>query len=438
MWWIIMLILLAWNAWAIWPRSKPEASIPYNTFQEQIKADNVASVTIAGSLITGSFVNPIPYPPAVNTATQAANPQSPSPTPNATQYGLFLTTFPEVVGDPNLITLLNEHKVQINVTPPPSPWLSLLLTNGLPLLFLVLMLVFLGRQVSRSQSGILNFGRSKPKEYALERPEVTFNDVAGADSAKKELLEVVDFLRHPQKYHAVGARVPRGVLLVGPPGTGKTLLARAVAGEAGVPFFSISASEFVEMFVGVGASRVRDLFQRAKTTAPGIVFIDELDAVGRRRGAGIGNVNDEREQTLNQLLVEMDGFDENHEIIVLAATNRPDVLDPALLRPGRFDRQVNVGLPDRPGREGILHIHTRKLQLAPNVNLNVLAQTTIGFSGADLANLCNEAALVAASYNHTQVEMADFEQALDRIVLGETRSLLLNKKDREIVAYHES
>jgi cell division protease FtsH len=262
--------------------------------------------------------------------------------------------------------------------------------------------------------------------------------VAGEDEAKQELEEVVDFLSHPEKYHSIGARVPRGVLLVGPPGTGKTLLARAVAGEAGVPFYHISASEFVEMFVGVGASRVRDLFEKAKASAPAIVFIDELDAVGRRRGAGLGAVNDEREQTLNQLLVELDGFDDRHEVILVAATNRPDVLDPALLRPGRFDRQITVGLPDRRGREGVLRIHTRNLQLEETVNLSLLAASTTGFSGADLANLCNEAALIAARNNHQSVEMTDFEEALDRILLGAARTVLLNDHDRKVVAYHEA
>ena len=261
--------------------------------------------------------------------------------------------------------------------------------------------------------------------------------MAGADEAKTELREVVDFLREPQKYHALGARIPRGVLLVGPPGTGKTLMARAVAGQAQVPFFNISASEFVEMFVGVGASRVRDLFEKAKAAAPAILFIDEMDAVGRRRGAGVGAVNDEREQTLNQLLVEMDGFDEHHEVIVLAATNRPDVLDPALLRPGRFDRQVTVGLPDRKGREGILKIHTKGLHLAADVDLGMLARTTTGMSGADLANLANEGALIAARHNHSEVHGKDFEEALDQILLGGERPALRDPKERRVVAYHE-
>ena len=262
--------------------------------------------------------------------------------------------------------------------------------------------------------------------------------VAGAGEAKSDLKEVVDFLRHPLKYHDLGARIPRGILLVGPPGTGKTLMARAVAGEAHAPFFSLSASEFVEMFVGVGASRVRDLFQQAKADAPAIIFIDELDAVGRRRGAGIGTTNDEREQTLNQLLVEMDGFDDRHEVIVLAATNRPDVLDPALLRPGRFDRRVTVDLPDRQGREAILCIHCRNLHLAPDVELDILARTTTGMSGADLANLCNEAALVAARHGHSQIDMSDFEEALDKALLGDVRPVLLDAHERRVVAYHEA
>src|SRR5690242_17786263 len=285
---------------------------------------------------------------------------------------------------------------------------------------------------------MFGLGRSTARRYARERPDTTFDSVAGADEAKADLREEVDFLRQPKKYHELGAHIPRGVLLVGLPGTGKTLLARAVAGEARVPFFSLSGSEFVEMFVGVGASRVRDLFEQAKTAAPAIVFIDELDAVGRRRGAGLGQVNDEREQTLNQLLVEMDGFDDRHEVIVLAATNRPDVLDPALLRPGRFDRRVEVALPDRRGREGILRIHTRGLPLAPDVDLEALARATAGLSGADLANLCNEATLVAARHDRQHVTKADFAEAQDKILLGGVRRLLLDPEERRVIAYHEA
>jgi cell division protease FtsH len=303
---------------------------------------------------------------------------------------------------------------------------------------LLLVMGMMGRQAMQSQQGIFSFGRTRARQVLPDQPKVTFEDVAGADEAKQDLSEVVDFLKSPRKYHDIGARIPRGVLLVGPPGTGKTLLARAIAGEAGVPFYNLSASEFVEMFVGVGASRVRDLFQEAKKTAPAIVFIDELDAVGRRRGAGLGAVNDEREQTLNQLLVEMDGFDERQEVILLAATNRPDVLDPALLRPGRFDRQVVIGVPDKKGRLGILKIHTRPLHLAGDVDLEALSSVTVGMSGADLANLCNEAALLAARNDHPVVMMSDFDSALDKIVLGAARPLAMDDDSRRVIAYHEA
>jgi len=435
-WWVVMLALIAWNVYAFWPRTQPQVSLPYSSFVDQVKADHVQAVQISGSSIKGEFNPPQPLLELVPVPTPL-----PGATPVATEtvtYTTFTTNFPDVVGDTNLMPLLNQHNVEVLVSPPASPWFTILLTDGLPILLMVGFLVLIGRQASRGQESIFSFGRSKARRFVEDKNKVTFTDVAGADEAKRELQEVVDFLRNPQKYHKLGARIPRGVLLVGPPGTGKTLLGRAVAGEAEVPFYNISASEFVEMFVGVGASRVRTLFEQAKATAPAIVFIDELDAVGRRRGAGIGTVNDEREQTLNQLLVEMDGFDVTHEVIILAATNRPDVLDPALLRPGRFDRQVNVALPDRRGREGILQIHARPLSLAIDVDLGILARSTTGLSGADLANLCNEAALVAASKNHDQVFMGDFEEAIDRIILGEARPLLMEEKDRTVVAYHES
>ncbi len=441
-WWVIMLGLLAWNVYAFWPRSQTQISLPYSSFVDQVKADHVQSVQISGSSIKGTFtqpqlltdLNPVPTTSPNATPSFGASPTVTQPV----TFTTFTTNFPNVVGDTTLMPLLNLHNVEISVSPPASPWFTILLTDGLPILLMVGFLVLLSRQASRGQENIFSFGRSKARRFIEDKNKVTFIDVAGADEAKRELKEVVDFLRSPQKYHKLGARIPRGVLLVGPPGTGKTLLGRAVAGEADVPFYNISASEFVEMFVGVGASRVRTLFEQAKSTAPAIVFIDELDAVGRRRGTGIGNVNDEREQTLNQLLVEMDGFDANHEVIILAATNRPDVLDPALLRPGRFDRQVNVALPDRKGREGILQIHTRQIHLDPDVDLTTLARSTTGLSGADLANLCNEAALVAASKNHDSVSMGDFEAAIDRIILGEVRPLILEEEDRRIVAYHES
>jgi cell division protease FtsH len=437
-WWVVLVFLVAWNV-GLFRGGRPyEVDVPYSTFVAQVRAGNVERVKIVGGEISGMFVQGISVPEPDSTVAPMSS-DSPQSTPApAALYTDFRTTFPEAVGDPKLMSLLEEQGVVVDVAASPSPWFTILVANGLPLLLLVGMMVWMGRRAAQNQNGLFGFGRTKARRYTGDRPQVTFDDVAGADEVKAELQEVVDFLRHPLKYHEVGARIPRGILVVGPPGTGKTLMARAVAGEAEVPFFSLSASEFVEMFVGVGASRVRDLFAQAKTAAPAIVFIDELDAVGRRRGAGLGTVNDEREQTLNQLLVEMDGFDERHEVIVLAATNRPDVLDPALLRPGRFDRQVTVGLPDRQGREGILRIHTRDLHLAPDVELGILARTTTGFSGADLANLCNEAALLAARRDHGVVTMADFEEALDKVLLGGIRPLVLDEHERRVIAYHEA
>jgi len=435
-WWILAVVLFVWNVLSFLPKSKPEINIPYSQFISQVNAGNIANIQVSGSEITGKFVNPFPGPLPTLAPSQTVSPNATPVSP--TLYNAFVTTFPDTQGDPNFMSLLEKNNVVVNVSQPPNPIISLLLSSVLPILLFLGVMVWIGRRTAMGQSGITNIGRSKAREYNMDQPKVTFSDVAGVDEAKQELLEVVDFLRRPDKYHKIGARIPRGVLLVGPPGTGKTLMARAVAGEAGVPFFSISASEFVEMFVGVGASRVRDLFKNAKAVSPAIVFVDEIDAVGRRRGTGLGNTNDEREQTLNQLLVEMDGFDEHHETIVIAATNRPDVLDPALLRPGRFDRQVTVGLPDRRGRERILEIHTKGLALNPDVNLDAMARTTIGFSGADLANLCNEAALNAAREGHTEIHQINFETAVDRILLGEKRNLVLNDQQRTIIAYHES
>ncbi len=320
----------------------------------------------------------------------------------------------------------------------PGDWLGLLL-NFLPLLIFIGLIFFLLRQAQGSNSQAMSFGKSKARMFTANKPSVTFMDVAGVDEAKEELEEVVEFLKYPEKFVALGARIPRGVLLVGPPGTGKTLLARAVAGEAGVPFFSISGSEFVEMFVGVGASRVRDLFEQAKRNAPCIVFIDEIDAVGRQRGAGLGGSHDEREQTLNQILVEMDGFDTNTNVIVVAATNRPDILDPALLRPGRFDRQVVIDAPDVKGRVAILEVHSKGKPLDKEVALDNLARRTPGFSGADLANLVNEAAILAARVNRKRVTMHEFEEAIDRVMMGpERKSRVRSARENEMVAYHEA
>jgi cell division protease FtsH len=436
--WLIFLILMVWNVWSFLPRQTSEVALPYSAFVGYVAAGNVSEVRIVGDEITGTFLQAVARP-AVNAAaakkdTEGAKAEEQKPA----TYSTFRTTFPGVVGDASLMPLLAAQHVVTDVATPSAPWFSLLLTNGLPIVLLLLLMAWMGRQAARSQAGMFGFGRNKARRYAEDRSKMTFADVAGATEAKADLSEVVDVLRHPRKYLELGARLPRGVLLVGPPGTGKTLLARAVAGEAGVPFFSISGSEFVEMFVGVGASRVRDLFVQAKAAEPAIVFVDELDAVGRRRGAGVGATNDEREQTLNQLLVEMDGFAEHQQVILLAATNRPDVLDPALLRPGRFDRQIAVPLPDWRGRAGILRIHTRHFHLATDVDLERLARTTTGLSGADLANLCNEAALGAARHDRTEVTMEDLEQAWDKIALGAERTNVLTPHDRRVVAYHES
>ncbi len=341
-------------------------------------------------------------------------------------------------GGAELLELAQEQGIDIRATPNETSILLTLLINLLPLALIIGFFVWMGRRAQGQMNGIFSFGQSQAREKSPEMPSINFEDVAGQDAAKMELEEVVDFLKQPEKYVKVGAKVPRGVLLIGPPGTGKTLMARAVAGEANVAFFSIAASEFVEMFVGVGASRVRDLFKRAKDNAPAIIFVDEIDAVGRRRGTGLGGGHDEREQTLNQLLSEMDGFDNDTNIVMIAATNRPDVLDPALLRPGRFDRQITVDLPDVKGRHDILKIHTKNKPLANNVDLESMAKATIGFSGADIANLANEAAMNAARYARRLITMSDFTTAYERIRLGTKRPPLSNKKDRHITAYHEA
>jgi len=334
---------------------------------------------------------------------------------------------------------VNMSRVELEVRPSGGFNWATLFINFIPLIVFAGLLIWLFRRAQGANNQAMNFGRSRARMITGSRPTVTFGDVAGVDEAKRELQEIVEFLKYPAKFRAVGARIPRGVLLVGPPGTGKTLLARAIAGEAGVPFFSISGSEFVEMFVGVGASRVRDLFDQAKRSAPCIVFVDEIDAVGRHRGAGLGGGHDEREQTLNQILVEMDGFDTNTNVIVLSATNRPDILDPALLRPGRFDRQVVLDQPDVKGRKAILEVHARGKPLDESVNLEVLAKQTPGFSGADLANLLNEAAILAARQNKNKIGMAELEEAIDRVLLGpEKRSRIISQREKEITAYHEA
>lgn len=341
--------------------------------------------------------------------------------------------------DAVLYNVLKDKKVEWTSEPPPQPgWWTSLLSTLLPIILLVALFFFLMQQTQGGGNRVMSFGKSRARLHTDEKKKITFADVAGADEVKEELEEIVEFLKNPKKFQELGAKIPRGVLLFGAPGTGKTLLARAVAGEAGVPFFSISGSDFVEMFVGVGASRVRDLFDQAKKSAPCIVFVDEIDAVGRQRGAGLGGGHDEREQTLNQLLVEMDGFAPNEGIIILAATNRPDILDPALLRPGRFDRQVAVDSPDVNGRKEILKVHMRGKPVEENVNLEVLARRTPGFTGADLANLTNEAALLAARMNRKKITMADLENSIERVIAGpEKKSKVISEKEKWLVCYHE-
>lgn len=391
------------------PQKEAQHEINYSDFVGQVEQGNVVSVVIQGQNLSGKLKDDKE----------------------------FKTYLPE---DAGIVALLNKNKVQLTAQPIPeksTSWVEMLL-SWLPLIFFLGFWLLMMRQMAASNGKALSFGKSKARLLS-GKDSVTFKDVAGIEEAKQELQEIVEFLKSPAKFQRLGGKIPKGVLLVGPPGTGKTLLAKAIAGEAGVPFYSISGSDFVEMFVGVGASRVRDMFEQAKKTCPCIVFMDEIDAVGRHRGAGLGGGNDEREQTLNQLLVEMDGFETNCGIILIAATNRPDVLDPALLRPGRFDRQVVVNNPDIKGREEILKVHVRKVPLAPNVKLDILARGTPGFSGADLANLVNEAALMAARRNKTMVTMADFEDAKDKVMMGtERRSLIMDEKEKRMTAYHEA
>jgi cell division protease FtsH len=381
---------------------------PFSDFMSEVENNQVGEVTIAGDLISGKY----------------------------TDGTTFKTTAPDNYDD--LVKILREHKVSITVKPSRNPWFSYLFT-WFPILLLILFWIFFMRQMQAGGNKALSFGKSRAKLFSGVQKKITFKDVAGVEEAKEELQEIIGFLKDPKKFQKLGGRIPKGVILVGAPGTGKTLLARAVAGEADVPFFSISGSDFVEMFVGVGASRVRDLFDQGKKHAPCLIFIDEIDAVGRQRGAGLGGGHDEREQTLNQLLVEMDGFDSNEGIILIAATNRPDILDTALLRPGRFDRRIVVNMPDIKGREDILRVHLKNIPLAKDVDLSVLARTTPGFSGADLANLVNEAALLAARLSQEKVNMEDMENAKDKVLMGvERKSMIISEEEKKSTSYHEA
>jgi cell division protease FtsH len=426
-WWLVIgFFALNWIVMSVLVGPPSRTNVSYTFFSQQLTAGNVQTVTTTGDAIQGEFKKPARY-------TSGSN--------DTTQVDLFTTQRPSFARD-DLLATLQAKGVTVNAKPPDAPppiWQQILLGFGPTLLFVGLLLWFLRRSAS-GLGGLGNFGRSRASLYQPESGRrTTFADVAGIDEVQHEVREIVDFLRDPQRYTRLGARIPRGVLLSGAPGTGKTLLARAVAGEAGVPFFSISASEFIEAIVGVGASRVRDLFDQAKKVAPSIIFIDELDAIGRARGGAFaaGGV-DEREQTLNQILTEMDGFQGNQGVVVLAATNRPEILDPALLRPGRFDRRVSVSPPDQNGRLQILQVHTREVPLAADVDLATVAASTPGMVGADLANLVNEAALGAAENRHEQVTAADFAQALEKIVLGTVRGIVLTPEEKLSTAYHES
>jgi cell division protease FtsH len=401
---VLLLIFKVFN-----PQQPKEPEIVFSEFFSAVEKGEITEVTIQGRVIRGTFRND----------------------------ERFRTFTPE---DPDIVRTLREKGVKISARPEEGdPWYIALLVQSFPILLLIGVWVFFLRQMQIGGGKAMSFGKSRAKLLTENQHRVTFNDVAGVEEAKEELEEIIAFLKDPKKFTRLGGRIPKGVLLVGAPGTGKTLLARAIAGEAGVPFFSISGSDFVEMFVGVGASRVRDLFVQGKKQAPCIIFIDEIDAVGRHRGAGLGGGHDEREQTLNQLLVEMDGFEANEGVILIAATNRPDVLDPALLRPGRFDRRVVVPRPDVRGREEILRVHSRRVPLADGVNIEKLARSTPGFSGADLENLVNEAALLAARKNKDKVDMQDFELSKDKVLMGaERRSLILSPEERKNTAYHEA
>jgi cell division protease FtsH len=410
LWMVIGIILISvFNNFG--PRREPEERISYSSLVKDVKQGNVRSVTISDQNINGTFQN------------------------NTT----FISYLP-MRQDPALLQGMLDKGVIVKGKQPDQPGLLVHLLNLLPWIVLFAIWIYvLRQQAGGGKGGAFSFGRSRARLLNSDQVKITFADVAGCEEAKEEVKELVDFLKDPGKFQRLGGKIPRGVLLVGPPGTGKTLLARAVAGEAKVPFFTISGSDFVEMFVGVGASRVRDMFEQAKKQAPCIIFIDEIDAVGRHRGAGLGGGHDEREQTLNQLLVEMDGFQGNEGVIVVAATNRPDVLDPALLRPGRFDRQVVVGLPDVKGREQILRVHSRKVPTTDDVNVAVIARSTPGFSGADLANIVNEAALFAARANKRAVDMEDFEKAKDKVIMGaERRSMVMSDEEKKLTAYHEA
>lgn len=420
LWFLVaMVIAFYWSAYSVQQEAQ---TIAYSEFKALVRADKVAGVTFAGRQLTGLYAE------GERKAGQTAH---------------FSTLLPDI-DDPELLQLLETHRVTVNARSAEPVWWARMIFAMLPWVLLLGLVFYASSKMQErflkagGPGGLFGFGQSRAKRFEVTATHVSFDDVAGVDNAKRDLQEIVEFLKDPQRFRKLGAKIPRGILLMGPPGTGKTMLAKALAGEAGVPFYSISGSEFIEMFVGVGAARVRDMFESARKDAPAVIFIDEIDSVGRARGTGIGGGHDEREQTLNQILGEMDGFQPHEEVVVLAATNRPDVLDPALLRPGRFDRKVVLDLPGKDARRRILQIHSREVPLTDDVDLDRVAARTVGFSGADLENLVNEAALLAARESKERVDMEDFSHARDKIVLGAEREALSSEDEKKLVAYHES
>lgn len=424
--WVVVVLIFSYY-WLNFSQIQQQQTWSYTEFKEQVRAGNVASVTLQGDRVSGHIRE-------ANTATPRDEKRAPL---------RFVTTLPPV-DDPELIALLGQHEVDVHAKSEQANWWIPIVIGMLPWLLIIGLFWYASRKMQERMAdgmgagGIFGFGKSKARRFRKGETNVNFDNVAGLENAKRDLREITGYLKDPQHYRKLGAKIPKGILLMGPPGTGKTLLAKAMAGEADVPFFSISGSEFIEMFVGVGASRVRDMFDAAKNEAPAIIFIDEIDSVGRVRGTGLGGGHDEREQTLNQILGEMDGFDPHEAVVVLAATNRPDVLDPALLRPGRFDRKITLDLPDKKARREILEIHTRQVPLAETVDLDRLAALTVGFSGADLENLINEAALLAGRENQEKVDMDALLNARDKVVLGSKREMVIGEAEKKLIAYHEA
>jgi cell division protease FtsH len=426
--WLIAMSLIFYYFYRPY-ESKDIKEISYTEFKDYINQEKISEVTVTGNEIQGSFKEPIEVPTGKDEESK-----------KTLSYKYFKTVMPSF-GDPSLLSVLEKKGVTVKAEVEKRSWFTLLLINLLPWVLILGFFIYTSKKFQERMGGgggLFSFGKSKAKLYTKSTSEITFDDVAGMKNAKKELIEVIEFLKNPEKFRSLGGTLPKGILLIGPPGNGKTLLARATAGEAGVPFYSLSGSEFIEMFVGVGASRVRDMFKKAKKDAPSIIFIDEIDSIGRVRGTGVGGGHDEREQTLNQILSEMDGFSPQESVVVMAATNRPDVLDPALVRPGRFDRRITLELPKKDTRKQILLLHTKNMPLADNVDMDIIASSTVAFSGADLKNLANEAALLAARKGKNHIHAEDLDQARDKITMGIKREDIINDEEKKIIAFHEA